>query len=393
MPTLTFTAGNDSYVSSGSGDAEPLTLYFLGGNDRLRTIAGSTIAYLGDGDDYARVDPSSAAIYGDAGNDRFDIYSNSPIVDGGEGNDRFNIYEASHWYLRAFGGAGDDRFDFYTDAPFYSELTHHNLILGGDGNDTFHAHGHDIGYVRGGAGDDRFFGMTHTVSDAAGASGGPGNDLFRVEPVNPAYFSEQPDEGIDTVQVAYGASYTLTDNVENLAVVNFADVGGAATLTGNALANSMSGGGTGETMLGLAGDDILAGRGGYDRLFGGDGNDRLVGGTGQDELTGGLGSDRFVFRGGDSGGSEAAADVVHDFSHAEGDLIQLGAIDADAGAAGNQAFLFIGTGAFTGSAGELRFRESGGNTFIEGDTNGDGVADFVIRLDGIHTLVESDFLL
>ena len=45
MPTLTFTAGADNYVSSGSTNPDdPLTLYVLGGNDSLRTIAGATIA-------------------------------------------------------------------------------------------------------------------------------------------------------------------------------------------------------------------------------------------------------------------------------------------------------------------------------------------------------------
>jgi hypothetical protein len=35
----------------------------------------------------------------------------------------------------------------------------------------------------------------------------------------------------------------------------------------------------------------------------------------------------------------------------------------------------------------------GGNTFIEGDTDGDGVADFVIRLNGLINLVAGDFVL
>ena len=33
------------------------------------------------------------------------------------------------------------------------------------------------------------------------------------------------------------------------------------------------------------------------------------------------------------------------------------------------------TGAFTGSAGELRYSQSGGNTYVSGGINGDGVAD------------------
>jgi hypothetical protein len=58
---------------------------------------------------------------------------------------------------------------------------------------------------------------------------------------------------------------------------------------------------------------------------------------------------------------------------------------------GDQAFSFIGTGAFSNTAGQLRYEQISGNTYVEGDTNGDGVADFMIRFDGLHALVSGDF--
>ncbi len=61
--------------------------------------------------------------------------------------------------------------------------------------------------------------------------------------------------------------------------------------------------------------------------------------------------------------------------------------------AGNQAFAFIGTDAFTGAAGELRFEQSATDTFVQGDLNGDSVADFWIKLNGLHTLGSGDFVL
>jgi hypothetical protein len=61
--------------------------------------------------------------------------------------------------------------------------------------------------------------------------------------------------------------------------------------------------------------------------------------------------------------------------------------------AGNQGFTFLGAGAFTGTAGQLRYEQISGDTFVTGDTNGDGVADFMIRLDGLHTLRSGDFIL
>jgi restriction endonuclease Mrr len=54
---------------------------------------------------------------------------------------------------------------------------------------------------------------------------------------------------------------------------------------------------------------------------------------------------------------------------------------------------FIGTAAFSKTAGELRYQEIGGNTYVSGDTNGDGLADFLIRLAGSHALTSSDFVL
>ncbi len=61
--------------------------------------------------------------------------------------------------------------------------------------------------------------------------------------------------------------------------------------------------------------------------------------------------------------------------------------------AGDQKFAFIGTGAFTGVAGQLHYLHEGSTTFVEGDTNGDGAADFAIRLNGLVALVGADFVL
>jgi hypothetical protein len=41
----------------------------------------------------------------------------------------------------------------------------------------------------------------------------------------------------------------------------------------------------------------------------------------------------------------------------------------------------------------LRYEHRGGETRIFGDTDGDTVADFVIRLEATVTLVETDFFL
>ena len=137
---------------------------------------------------------------------------------------------------------------------------------------------------------------------------------------------------------------------------------------------------------------MLAGAGGEDGLSGEDGDDVLIGGTGRDLLTGGAGADIFRFFLGDLAREAPNADRITDFTHGV-DLIDLGGIDAVAGTAELDPFRLIGAAAFTGRAGELRVSSGGQDTLISGDTDGDRVADFVLRLTGAHTVTEADFLL
>jgi hypothetical protein len=62
-------------------------------------------------------------------------------------------------------------------------------------------------------------------------------------------------------------------------------------------------------------------------------------------------------------------------------------MNADTNSAGNQAFSWIGSNAFSGSAGLLRAYQDGAGWFVEGDTNGDGVADLVVQLTVIGGLL------
>ena len=87
-----------------------------------------------------------------------------------------------------------------------------------------------------------------------------------------------------------------------------------------------------------------------------------------------------------------ARDVIRDFHHAEGDLIDLSDIDASTLLAGDQAFAFIATSAFTGVAGELRYETAGGSATIFGDVDGDSLSDFAVALDAVASLAASDFI-
>ena len=170
--------------------------------------------------------------------------------------------------------------------------------------------------------------------------------------------------------------------------------GGNDRLYGGHRANRLSAG---------EGNDILDGRGGNDLLEGGLGRDTITGGTGADELWGNQrdfpGTDQardiFVYR--DWMESHAlASDRIMDFdstaTQGRNDLIDLRAIDANPQLFGDQAFKFIGDADFT-SVGQVQVRFEGGDTIVRANIFGNLVPELMIRVQGLHQLDTSDFLL
>ena len=124
---------------------------------------------------------------------------------------------------------------------------------------------------------------------------------------------------------------------------------------------------------------------GADRALAGAGADTLDGGAGRDVLAGGAGADVFRFSAvGDS--TVEAADRIRDFADGA-DRIDLSAMASD------KAFTFIGSQAFHRVAGELRYEQVGHHVIVSGDVDGDGAADFAIKLDGVHQLSVESFVL
>jgi Ca2+-binding RTX toxin-like protein len=122
---------------------------------------------------------------------------------------------------------------------------------------------------------------------------------------------------------------------------------------------------------------IFGGKNG-DTITTGAGADVLQGGLGGDTLTGGGGADTFRYVDtSDSTGS--AMDQIVDFTSGL-DKIDLSRIDANTTLAGDQAFGWIGSDAFSNTAGELRAYQLNNVWFVEGDVNGDGAADLVIAV-------------
>ena len=152
-------------------------------------------------------------------------------------------------------------------------------------------------------------------------------------------------------------------------------------LRGSFFDDTLAGDAGADRIIGRTGDDQLTGSSGADRLLGGGDDDLLNGGADKDLLSGGTGADQFQFSSVADIGTGALSDRITDFKSLE-DKIDLSLIPG---------LNFIGSVAFSSVAGELRYDTA--SRQLRGDTNGDGVADFVLVLDGVASLVAGDLIL
>jgi subtilisin family serine protease len=195
------------------------------------------------------------------------------------------------------------------------------------------------------------------------------------------YLSAQGD-GVSTGSYSLSMTAVEADRILNGTTAN-------DTLNGAGGNDNLNGQAGNDRLVGFAGNDSLFGLAGNDTLDGGAGNDLLLGGAGRDQMTGGAGADMFRFTTLADSAIGSNRDIISDFSRIDGDRIDLAAIDANTRLAGDQAFTFIGSASFGRIAGQLRF--VGG--LVQADVNGDGRADMEIAVQGISSLLATDFVL
>jgi Ca2+-binding RTX toxin-like protein len=412
---ITTGGGNDDIYFSDIGWGAALQVVAGGGNDKI-VSAGFAADRLegGAGDDYLDGGSGNDTLIGGTGNDVYVASSPQDIITelAGEGIDEVRTDYGSQF--------GYNYNDLYTLAANVENLTGtstygqgvransmDNVVVMGVGADLVVLDDGGNDTVSGGAGDDfLYYGAALTNGDSN--NGGDGYDTVGLVGNYSLVLDANDLVSIEKLAVyssgngAAPASYALTTNdanvaagqqlfvvgqsltaAESLVFDGSAELDGSFKISSGAGADSLTGGAKRDTIVGGAGNDMIQGKGGADSI---------TGGAGSDGLFGGAGADRFVYTA-VSDSTPTARDSILDFEVGV-DKIYLRGMDSNNNAGdGITPFAFIGSSAFTQHAGELRVQASGGSIFVEADTNGDGLADFSIRVatSSGMTLTRSDF--
>ena len=266
----------------------------------------------------------------------------------------------------AMGEAGADAVVAGEGADFVSGGSGRDVISAGAGDDHVFA-GADDDMVYGDAGADRIFGDQGNDLINAGAGddtvfGGAGNDLILAESGdgNDVYFGDEGGggTGIDTLDMS-----AMTANV----TVNL----GSGALSNGTASSSQTGN---DTIWGI------------ENVNTGSGNDTITASNAVNVISGGAGNDTFKF----TSTTAANGDTIVTFE--PGDRIDLTAIDANTGTAGDQSFTLV-NGAPT-AAGQLgvtfETRADGDFTVVQGNIDGNADAEFTIEIAGHQNLTNTN---
>jgi Ca2+-binding RTX toxin-like protein len=391
-------------------------------NNRLEGGLGSDLIEGGYGDDHIVGGGGDDRLFGDSGSDTITGGAGNDVINGGEGADRLvggpgddtYIVDSLGDVVVEAAGEGTDtvrtsvgsRSDYTQMYKLPAEVENlfgtaafaqgvggnslNNLIVMGDGADLILLQdGGDDTVVGGGGNDFIYYGGAFTNADRN--DGGAGNDTLGLVGNYTITFDADDLVSIEKLAAysggsgpeAVASSYSFTVIDANVAPGTQLIVIAQSLLTHETLTFD----GSAET----DGTFYVRGGRGNDTITGGLGNDTIFGNLGADLLKGGGGNDVFQYvKAEDS--TATSRDTILDFS--AGDKINLAGIDADAARDGDNGFTFLGSAAFTNQAGQLRAYQAEGGWIVEGDVDGDGMADLMIHVltVGGHALGAADFV-
>jgi hypothetical protein len=384
------TSGNDDLTGTPQGD-----LFMLqdGGNDTATGLGGADGFYFGG--EYTMDD----IVHGDGGRDQLGLqgdYSGGVTLGTITGLEDLILLSGS---IVRFGDTANNFYDYDITTQDSNVAAGQTLLVDGvtlragedltfdgsaetDGAFLIYA-GMGVDNLTGGMGNDGFLfrGGGH-LTGADVVNGGAGSDHLGLRGDytggNAVTFTATSMTGIEVLvflsgeDVRFGpaigpCSYEITMHDANV-LAGQRMIIDAATLRPT---ESLSFDGSAES----DGSFRIVGGGCDDILIGSQNGDLITGGRGADILAGEGGNDRFIYRNVLESDPNDIPDFIVDF--AIGDIIDVAGIDANSGVAGNQAFTFIDTAAFTGAAGQLRVEDLGSdNWLVQADVNGDGISDF-----------------
>jgi Ca2+-binding RTX toxin-like protein len=366
--------GNDSIA----GGADQDRLLGNRGNDMMFGDAGADTLLGGDGADRLWGGSEADKLYGEAGNDQLFGDQGNDTLSGGAGNDVYVVTDAGDVVFE-IAGNGSDRVETTLLSYSLTAEVEDLIVLGGSGPEaTRYATGNALANTI-----QMQDGLAALMHDSV--QGGGGGDNITLGMGNDTGFG---DDGNDLLMGDAGADNLVGGNGNDT-------VGGGIgndTVNGGTGADQVTGGDGNDSVSGGIANDTVSGGAGADTVQGGDGNDMVYGSAGADRLFGGAGVDWFNYTAVADSNVSAGRDFVMDFVKGE-DKVNLGFMDADATAAGNQDFYFASADVIAVSPGNVWMREVLTGTLIEGDVTGDFVADFAILVYGVTGMAQSDVIL
>lgn len=318
------------------------------GNNLNNTLVGTALKdtmYGYDGNDTMSGRAGNDIMYGGNGNDRMFGNGGNDVMLGEAGDDQIrgglgdDDLRGGAGFDTLYGGKGADKLKGGSESDFLFGGDDNDILFGGSGND----------YLIGGNGADAFV-------------GGLGTDIV--------FYSEE----------LAGVTAHLALNVSGGAAAGDT-FNGMESVYGSLFGDSLQAG-QGGTAYGSAGNDLIYGTVGNETLIGGAGIDQLI----ADSASTGAGADRFGLE------YNNGYDIIHGFSDAQNDLLQIDGFDFGIGATLSAGELVNNTTGLATAANAQFIYETDADT-LWFDSNGTAAGGQVKVAEFVGTASFSDFLL